>query len=92
MSKSGSLGDSGAPRADMYLDARGLDCPLPVLKAKVALNRLEPGQILCVEATDPHASVDFAAYCARSGHELLAVNQQGSAVLALYIRRAAAPE
>lgn len=56
---------------DEYLDAKGLNCPLPVLKSKLALNRMKPGQILCVEATDPHSIIDFKAYCARSGHEII---------------------
>ena len=74
-----------------YLDARGLNCPLPVLKAKVALNRMQPGEVLYVQATDPHASIDFQAYCARSGHELLE-EQSGDEVLGFYIRRAKAPD
>lgn len=53
------------------LDVKGLKCPLPLLKTKVALNRLQPGQILRVLATDPMAAVDLRAFCARSGHEML---------------------
>ena len=53
------------------LDVQGLRCPLPVLKTKVALNRLAAGALLRVESTDPHSAVDFAAYCARSGHDLV---------------------
>jgi tRNA 2-thiouridine synthesizing protein A len=59
------------PTPDDVLDAKGLNCPLPILKTKLALQRLEDGQILHVLATDPHSVVDFKAYCARTGHELL---------------------
>ena len=73
-----------------YLDARGLNCPLPVLKAKFALVKMLPGEVLYVEATDPHASIDFQAYCARSGHEILNTGTKAE-VIHFYIRRAAKP-
>lgn len=72
---------------DDRLDARGLNCPLPILKTKVQLNRMEVGQVLYVEATDPHSVVDFEAYCARSGHELLHKTEDDNGVFAFYIRR-----
>ena len=72
-------------KADTTLDAKGLNCPLPVLKTKVALNRMAPGQMLKVEATDPHARIDFEAYCARSGHTLLRIDEIDD-VLCFYIR------
>lgn len=53
------------------LDARGLQCPLPLLKAKQALNRLQSGQILKVMATDAGSVKDFAAFTELSGHLLL---------------------
>lgn len=56
---------------DEYLDAKGLNCPLPILKTKVLLNKMHPDEILFVEATDPHSQVDFEAYCARTQHILL---------------------
>ncbi len=62
-------------RFDQYLDAKGLNCPLPVLKTKLALNRMQPGEILFVEATDPHSVVDFEAYCARTGHKILRIDE-----------------
>jgi tRNA 2-thiouridine synthesizing protein A len=64
----------GGPAA--VLDVKGLNCPLPLLKCKVALNRLAPGQVLQVLATDPLASLDFQAFCARTGHELIAMSEQ----------------
>ena len=75
----------------MKLDTKGLNCPLPILKTKVVLNKMQPGEILFVESTDPHSEVDFEAYCARSRHELIRVNQAGD-VYEFYIRRAAQPE
>ena len=56
---------------DEYLDAKGLNCPLPILKTKVLLNKMKPQKILFVEATDPHSKVDFEAFCARTNHEII---------------------
>lgn len=64
-------------RADQVLDVTGLDCPLPVLRARTALAELAPGQRLLVLATDPHSVVDFQAFCARAGHSLEASGQTG---------------
>ena len=72
------------------LDAKGLNCPLPILKTKVVLTKMRPGEILFVESTDPHAEIDFEAYCARSRHELIKVNHAGD-VYEFYIRRAEKP-
>lgn len=60
---------------DAVLDARGLACPLPVLKARKALLGLLPGQRLLVEATDPMARIDIPHFCAEAGHVLLAADQ-----------------
>ena len=54
------------------LDASGLTCPLPLLKAKQALNKLNTGEILSVTSTDPGSVRDFKVFCDQSGHELLA--------------------
>jgi tRNA 2-thiouridine synthesizing protein A len=54
------------------LDARGLRCPLPVLKARKALKELADGEILHVLATDPGAVKDFEAFCRTTGHRLIA--------------------
>ncbi|WP_151705465.1 sulfurtransferase TusA family protein [Nitrincola alkalilacustris] len=56
---------------DQQLDASGLHCPLPLLKAKQALNHLQPGQILRVIATDAGSVRDFKAYTDQSDHCLL---------------------
>ena len=75
---------------DQYLDAKGLNCPLPVLKTKLALNRMQPGEILFVEATDPHSVIDFEAYCARTGHKILRIDK-GEEIIAFTISRAENP-
>lgn len=54
-----------------FLDAKGLKCPLPVLKARKAMKQVDPGGLLRVEATDPGAVEDFRAFCETTGHELL---------------------
>lgn len=56
---------------DLEIDARGLNCPLPILKAKKGLSELESGQVLKVVATDKGSLNDFAAFCKQTGHELL---------------------
>ena len=72
------------------MDAKGLNCPLPVLKAKLALNRMQAGQVLHVAATDPHSIIDFKAYCARTGHEIIQISETDG-VIEFYIRRASNP-
>jgi tRNA 2-thiouridine synthesizing protein A len=56
---------------DKELDARGLNCPLPILRAKKALGELQSGQVLRLVSTDPGSVKDFAAFCKQTGHELL---------------------
>ena len=63
--------------ADLVLDAKGLNCPLPILKAKKALKSLDGGKILKVQSTDPGSVADFAAFCRTTGNELLEQNEEG---------------
>ena len=56
---------------DKELDARGLSCPLPILKTKKSLNELASGQVLKVVATDPGSVKDFDAFANQTGHTLL---------------------
>ena len=56
---------------DKDLDARGLNCPLPILRAKKALGEIQSGQVLRIVATDPGSVKDFAAFCKQTGNELL---------------------
>jgi tRNA 2-thiouridine synthesizing protein A len=56
---------------DDELDARGLLCPLPVLKARKRLKAMQPGAVLRLVATDPAAVIDVPHFCAESGHSLI---------------------
>lgn len=62
---------------DAELDARGLNCPLPILRAKKSINALTSGQTLHIMATDPGSVKDFEAFCKQTGHELLESNESG---------------
>ena len=62
---------------DQELDARGLNCPLPILRAKRALKDLEGGQVLRILATDPGSVKDFEAFARQTGNELLDSAQEG---------------
>jgi tRNA 2-thiouridine synthesizing protein A len=61
---------------DKELDARGLNCPLPILRTKKALAELQSGQVLKVVATDPGAVKDFQAFSRQTGHQLLAHSEE----------------
>lgn len=58
------------PAADLEVDASGLKCPLPILRAKKALAQLQSGQVLKVITTDPHALRDFQAFAKQTGNAL----------------------
>ena len=64
---------------DAELDAKGLLCPLPVLKARKRLQALESGQTLRMEADDPAAIVDVPHFCTEAGHELVGVSESDGA-------------
>jgi tRNA 2-thiouridine synthesizing protein A len=72
--------------ADQLLDAKGLNCPLPILRAKKALKDVAMGGTLEVLATDPGAVKDFEAFCRATGNELLASNVEGK-VYSFVIKR-----
>jgi tRNA 2-thiouridine synthesizing protein A len=57
--------------ADQVLDTKGLNCPLPILKAKKALKDVPAGGTLEIQATDPGSVADFEAFCRTTGNELL---------------------
>ena len=63
--------------ADETLDAKGLNCPLPILKAKKALKGLGNGQTLEVLSTDPGSVADFEAFCRTTGNKLVEHNEEG---------------
>jgi tRNA 2-thiouridine synthesizing protein A len=56
---------------DREVDARGLDCPLPILRTKKTLNEMSSGQVVRILATDPGSVRDFQAFSRQSGNELL---------------------
>jgi tRNA 2-thiouridine synthesizing protein A len=62
---------------DQELDASGLNCPLPILRAKKALGTLSSGQILRIIATDPGSVKDFEAFAKQTGHQLLESTEEG---------------
>ena len=72
---------------DKELDARGLNCPLPILKAKKALAELTSGQVLKVICTDTGSVKDFQAFCRQTGNELIEQQQQGDDYIHLLRRR-----
>jgi tRNA 2-thiouridine synthesizing protein A len=69
------------------LDTRGLSCPLPILKAKKALNELNSGQLLKVLSTDAGSVRDFQAFAKQTGNELLEQQTQGSDFIHILRRR-----
>lgn len=71
---------------DSELDCRGLNCPLPVLKTKKALDKLSTGHILRMTATDPGSVNDVAFWARQTGNELLSQTEQAGVYL-FYIRK-----
>ncbi len=61
--------------ADLEVDARGLNCPLPILRAKKGINSLASGQVMKVVATDPGSVKDMEAFCKQTGNEMLEASQ-----------------
>ncbi len=61
------------------VDAAGLLCPLPVLRARKRLKALQPGEVLRLVTTDPAARIDVPHFCAEAGHDLIAETAEGSA-------------
>ena len=71
---------------DREVDARGLNCPLPILRTKKALNDMKSGQVLRILATDPTALRDFQAFAKQTGNELLQHAEQDG-VFSFLLRR-----
>lgn len=65
------------PTPDVTLDCEGLLCPLPVLRARKRLLAMQPGQVLCLSATDGMAEVDLPHFCGQSGHAYLGSITEG---------------
>jgi tRNA 2-thiouridine synthesizing protein A len=68
-------------RYDVFLDARGLVCPMPLIKARQALMVIGRGATICVLATDPGAVADFTSFCDATGHRLLSSEHQDNVYL-----------
>lgn len=71
---------------DSELDASGLNCPLPILRAKKAINGLQGGQVLKIIATDPGSVKDFEAFCKQTGNNLLE-QQEESGKFVFFIKK-----
>jgi tRNA 2-thiouridine synthesizing protein A len=74
--------------ATQMLDAKGLNCPMPIIKTKKMLKDLKAGETLEIFATDPGSVPDFNAFCRSTGNEMIEQSQDGS-VFRFVIRRAA---
>ncbi len=77
--------------SDAVLDVKGMNCPLPVLKANRALRTLMPGDKLRVLATDRASVADFRAFCRETGHDLLSFSEEAGVFSFTIRRRADAP-
>jgi len=73
-------------KADLEIDALGLLCPLPVLRTRKRMQKLNPGQVARLVADDPAAVVDVPHFCAEAGHELL-LHEQTDGVHRFTIRK-----
>ena len=78
-------------KANMFLDAKGLACPMPIVKTKKTMNTLEAGQVLEVKATDKGSKADLKAWAESSGHQYLGTIEEGE-VLRHYLRKASQDE
>jgi len=73
--------------AEHVLNAEGLNCPLPILKAKKMLKTIPVGEVLEIRATDPGSVADFAAFCNQTGNELVSSSTEGG-IFKFEIKRA----
>lgn len=76
-----------AAEGDTILDATGLLCPLPVLKARRALRSVQPGRVLRVLATDPGAVADFEHFCQTTGCQLIEHSTEAGGVLRFRLKK-----
>ncbi|WP_374718545.1 sulfurtransferase TusA family protein [Parageobacillus toebii] len=74
-------------RVNMTVDAKGLSCPMPIVKTKKAMNELQPGQVLEVQATDKGSKADIKAWAESTGHQYLGTIEEEN-VFKHYIRKA----
>lgn len=74
-------------RYDKEVDARGLNCPLPILRAKKMLSEMQSGQIVRVLATDPGSIKDFQAFACQTGNELLGQGETSDKAYEFFLKR-----
>ncbi|MBX9637140.1 MAG: sulfurtransferase TusA family protein [Nitrosomonas sp.] len=74
-------------KADKELDARGLNCPLPILRTKQSLAGMVSGQILRIVATDPGSVIDFQVFAEQTGNELLSLSEVDNEFIFLLKKR-----
>ncbi len=74
-------------KSDEVLDTKGLNCPMPVIKTKKALDGIQAGQVLEVISTDPGSKSDIPALLSRLGHELLETKENGNEIT-FFIKKA----
>ncbi len=75
-------------KVDQTLDAKGLSCPLPILKTKKAVEALTKNQVLRVETTDPGSKNDMASWAKRTGNEIVKLEENSGAFI-FYIKKTA---
>lgn len=75
-----------APTVDRILDCKGLLCPMPIVKLAKAFREIESGQVILLEATDPGAVPDVAAWSKNTGHPILSQDKEGS-VMRFWIQK-----
>jgi rhodanese-related sulfurtransferase/TusA-related sulfurtransferase len=78
-------------KVDVQLDCKGLSCPMPIVRTKKAMDQLEPGQVIEVQATDPGSLADIQGWAKSTGHQYLGTKQEGE-VLKHYLRKASQSE
>ena len=72
--------------ADAVLDARGLSCPMPLLRTKKEIGKIQSGQVLHVQGTDPGSRNDIPGWCERSGHDYLGEKEE-SGYISFFIKK-----
>lgn len=78
-------------KANIILDAKGLACPMPIVRTKKAMNELEAGQVIEVQATDKGSKADIKAWAESTGHQYLGTLEEGT-VLKHFLRKSASDE
>ncbi len=79
---------SAEVKADQILNAKGLSCPLPILKTKKAIEAMSKDQVLKVETTDPGSKNDMASWAKRTGNEILQM-EEGAGTFTFFIKKTA---